>query len=106
MRRQNASLDGEDQRYSGKKTSRKELAKLQKGLDSDEETGADYREHAAAELGHMFEGLDSDEEEGTEGDSGDDEGTEGDSGDDEELSGEENVEFEGNVDVFHKLSAG
>ena len=96
MRRQNASLDGEDQRYSGKKTSRKELAKLQKGLDSDEETGADYREHAAAELGHMFEGFDSDEEEGTEGDSGDD----------EELSGEENVEFEGNVDVFHKLSAG
>jgi len=105
LRRQNASLDGEDQRYSGKKTSRKELAKLQKGLDSDEETGADYREHAAAELGHMFEGFDSDEEEGTEGDSGDDEGTEGDSGDDEELSGEENVEFEEDLDENEDMEA-
>ena len=92
LRLQNARLDGDDQRYAGKKTSRKKLAK-QQGLNDEDnvEDGEDIREHAAAELGHMFDGYEDDDDEiqGEQEDySEEEEGVEGSEGEEDEVEGE------------------
>lgn len=93
LRSKNASfLDDEDQRYLGKKTTRKNLKQERGDIDEDE--------HALAELGHMFAGLEGDEDDGTdegeemldgsEGDEDEEEGDQEDEGDEESMEGENN----------------
>merc|ERR1711869_175216 len=51
-----------DQRYKGKKASRKSLRSEEVAFDSDEADAVDKREHAQAELGHLLEGSDDDDD--------------------------------------------
>lgn len=100
LRAKNASfLDDEDQRYLGKKTTRKDLKQERGDIDEDE--------HALAELGHMFDGLEGDEDDGSDED---EEMLDGLEGDEDDGSDEDEVEDEGDheddVEENNKLENG
>jgi len=88
-------LDDQDQRYLGKKVSRRDL-----DGEQDDCQNVDENEHALAELGHMFEGLDEDVDDDDSGtDNEDEENDDGDATDGDDSSDEDNDEEAGEDEV-------